>query len=93
MKLWYKFTEKLPETHKELVLRSNECGLYNYESAMAIIEDRHLYIEHGLTYTDGTYKSYTSCEMLGRFRADKEENTEWCYLEGLCKLVEKTDEQ
>lgn len=98
MKLWYKFTEKLPETEKELVLRSNEYGLYSYQSAMAVQEydqknkEYYTSIEYDLEYRDGTYKHYASCEMSSYFRADKEENSEWCYLEDLCKTLENLNE-
>lgn len=95
MKLWHTFTEKNPETNKELVLRSKKYGLYSYQSAMAVLEydfknkEKLISIEYDLHYCDGTYKQYFSCEMSSRFRADKEENIEWCYLEDLCKTLEK----
>lgn len=98
MRLWYKFTEKLPETYKELILRSNEYGLYKYQSAMAVQvydfnnNESHISIEHDLFYDDISYKSYPCCEMREKFRADKEENTEWCYLEDLCKTLENLNE-
>lgn len=98
MKIWHKFTEKLPEVCKELVLRSNEYGLYEYQSAMAVEEwdskaqESYTFIEHNLECSDGAYKQYSSCEMSSRFRADKETETEWCYLEDLCKTMSINDE-
>lgn len=98
MKLWHKFTEKLPETYKELVLRSNEYGLYSYQSAMSVQvydfknKESHVSIEHGLCYDDVTYNPHTYCAMREKFRADKEENIEWCYLEDLCKTLENSND-
>lgn len=98
MKLWHKFTEKLPEPYKELVLRYNEYGIYEYQSAMGamhtdyVSKERYLYIEHSLNSEIGACKSYASCEMCEKFRADKEENTEWCYLEDLCKTLENLND-
>lgn len=96
MKLWHKFTEKLPEPYKELILRFNEHGLYKYQSAMAVTKsdyrgEKYLYVEHDLEFTYAS-KDYRSCEMTEDFRADKEENTEWCYLEDLCKAMEKQND-
>lgn len=94
MQLWHKFTKKLPETDKELVLRFNEHGICSYKSAMAVeeydLKNKEYYtsIEYDLKYTDGAYKHDFSCEMFSRFRADKEETAEWCYLDDLCKTLD-----
>lgn len=94
MTLWYKFTEKLPEVEKELVLRFNENGFYSHQSAMAIEEydlakrEHYISIEYGLKYDSSAYKEYYSCEMYSHFRvdeADEEKDVEWCYLEDLLK--------